>query len=165
MHLVPSPTPLPSHNAFNPSTVPCLFETVETDDDLLPPSELYKLAPKYLQYLANDSSGVRTSVKSLVAPHPVQQGGLSESAAALAVASPEDQTIIDELAYEKGDRLTADHRRSDSLAIALGGPAGEAVVARVFPNGDGAGPTGPGPSTGGLATPPPALVHVQPFYR
>ena len=83
MHLVPSPTPLPSHNAFNPSTVPCLFETVETDDDLLPPSELYKLAPKYLQYLANDSSGVRTSVKSLVAPHPVQQGGLSESAAAL----------------------------------------------------------------------------------
>jgi len=103
--LVASSAPVPSHEAFNPSSVPWLFVTVETDDDLLPPSELYKLAPDYLQYLASDGPGVGTSVKNLVPPHLVQQGGLSGSAAALTVALPGGQTSIDELAYEKGDRL------------------------------------------------------------
>lgn len=103
--LVASPGPLPSHNAFNASSVPWLFVTVETDTDLLPPSELYQLAPEYLQYLANDSPGSTTSVKSLVPHHPVMQGGLSGSAAALTVASQGARTSIDELAYEDGDRL------------------------------------------------------------
>ena len=103
--LVASPAALPSHKAFNPSLVPWLFVTVENDDDLLPPPELYKLAPEYLQYLGTASPGATTSVKSLVAPHLVRQGGLSGSAAALTVASPGGATSIDELAYERGDRL------------------------------------------------------------
>ena len=103
--LVASPAALPSHKAFNPSLVPWLFVTVENDDDLLPPPELYKLAPEYLQYLGTASPGATTSVRSLVAPHLVRQGGLSGSAAALTVASPGGATSIDELAYEKGDRL------------------------------------------------------------
>lgn len=103
--LVASPSSFPSHNAFNPSSVPWLFVTVETDADLLPPSQLYELAPEYLQYVANDSPGATTSVKSLVPHHPVQQGGLTGSAAAMTVASPGGGTSIDELAYEKGDRL------------------------------------------------------------
>ncbi len=103
--LVASPGPAPSHNAFNPSSVPWLFVTVETDDNLLPPSELYKLAPEYLQYLAYSSPGATTSVESLVPHHPVREGGLSGSAAALRVASAGGATSIDELAYEKGDRL------------------------------------------------------------
>ncbi len=103
--LVASPAPLPSHKAFNPSSVPWLFVTVEDDDDLLPPSELYELAPEYLQYLGSASPGATTSVKSLVAHHLVQQGGLNGSAAALTVASPGGATSIDEQAYEKGDRL------------------------------------------------------------
>jgi hypothetical protein len=103
--LVASPGPLPSHYAFNPSSTPWLFVTVETDDNLLPPSQLYELAPEYLQSLANDSPGSTTSVKSLEAHHVVQQGGLSGSAAALTVAAPGGGTNIDEVAYEKGDRL------------------------------------------------------------
>ena len=103
--LVASPGPLPSHHTFNPSPVPWLFVTVETDDDLLPPSQLYKLAPEYLQYLADGNPTVTTSVKSLVAPSSVQQGGLSGSAAVLTVASGGTSTSIDEVAYEKGDRL------------------------------------------------------------
>ncbi len=104
--LVASPGPAaPSHNAFNPSPVPWLFVTVETDDNLLPPSQLYELAPDYLQNLANDNPGSTTSVKSLVAHHPLQQGGLTGSAAAMTVASPGGGTSIDELAYEKGDML------------------------------------------------------------
>ncbi len=103
--LVASPGPLPSHNAFNPSPVPWLFVTVENDDDLLPPPELYELAPEYLQYLGNASPAATTSMKSLVAHHLVKQGGLSGSAAALTVAFPGGATSIDELAYEKGDRL------------------------------------------------------------
>jgi hypothetical protein len=70
-----------------------------------PPSELYELAPEYLQYLANDSPGVTTPVKSLVAHHAVQEGGLTGSAAALRVGSGRGATSVDELAYEKGDRL------------------------------------------------------------
>lgn len=103
--LVASPSPLPSHNAFNPSPVPWLFVTVESDDDLLPPPELYELAPQYLQYLGNNSPGATTSVKGIVAHHLVEEGGLSGSAAALTVASSGGVTSIDELAYEKGDRL------------------------------------------------------------
>jgi hypothetical protein len=103
--VVASPGPLPSHYAFNPSSTPWLFVTAETDDNLLPPSQLYELAPEYLQYLANDSPGSTTTVKSLEAHHVVQQGGLSGSAAALIVAAPGGATSIDEVAYEKGDRL------------------------------------------------------------
>jgi hypothetical protein len=102
---VASPAPVPSHNAFNPSSVPWLFVTVETDDNLLPPSELYELAPEYLEYLADNSPVATTSVRSLVAHHPVHVGGLNGSAAALTVTSPEGRTSIDEVAYEKGDRL------------------------------------------------------------
>jgi hypothetical protein len=102
---VASPGPLPSHNAFNPSSVPWLFVTVETDDDLLPPPQLYELAPEYLQYLGNNGPEATTSVKSLVAHHRAQEGGLTGSAAAMTVASPEGATSIDEVAYEKGDRL------------------------------------------------------------
>ncbi len=103
--LVASPGPSPSHYAFNPSSAPWLFVTVETDDNLLPPSQLYQLAPEYLQYLANNSPGATTPVKSLEAHHVVQQGGLSGSAAALTVAAPKGGTSMDEVAYEKGDRL------------------------------------------------------------
>jgi hypothetical protein len=103
--LVASPGPLPSHNAFNPASVPWLFVTVETDGDLLPPSQLYQLAPEYLQYLADGNPTATTSVKSLVAPRSVQEGGLSGSAAVLTVASGGSSTSIDEAAYEKGDRL------------------------------------------------------------
>ncbi len=71
----------------------------------MPPSQLYELAPEYLQYLANDSPGSTTSVNSLEAHHVVQQGGLTGSAAALTVAAPGCGTSIDEVAYEKGDRL------------------------------------------------------------
>lgn len=103
--LVASPGPLPSHEAFNPSSVPWLFVTVETDDDLLPPSQLYKLAPEYLQYLANVSPSSTAPLKNLDAHHPVQQGGLSGSAGAFTVAGARGETSIDEEAYEKGDRL------------------------------------------------------------
>jgi hypothetical protein len=103
--LVAAPAPLPSHKAFNPSPMPWLFVTVENDDDLLPAPELYELAPEYLQYLGNASPGATTSVKSLVPHHRVHQGGLSGSAAALTIASPGGATSIDELAYEKGNRL------------------------------------------------------------
>jgi hypothetical protein len=103
--LVAAPAPLPSHKAFNPSPMPWLFVTVENDNDLLPPAKLYQLAPEYLQYLGNVNPGATTSVKSLVAHHVVQQGGLSGSAAALTVSFPGGATSIDELAYEKGDRL------------------------------------------------------------
>jgi hypothetical protein len=103
--LVASPGPLPSHYAFNPSSTPWLFVTVETDDNLLPPSQLYELAPEYLQYLADNSPRATTSVKSLAEHHVVQQGGLSGSTAALTVSSTGAGTSIDEVAYEKVDRL------------------------------------------------------------
>jgi hypothetical protein len=97
--------PCREQQGVQPVIWPWLFVTVETHDNLLPPSELYELAPEYLQYLTSGSPGVRTSEKTLVPPYLVQQGGLSGSAAALTVVSPGGQTSIDELACEKGDRL------------------------------------------------------------
>ena len=47
--LVASPAKTPAFMAFNPSPVPWLFVTVETDHDLLPPSQLYELAPRVLR--------------------------------------------------------------------------------------------------------------------
>jgi hypothetical protein len=85
--------------------VPWLFVTVETDDNLLPPSQLYELAPEYLQSLATDSPGSTTSVKNIEAHHPVQQRGLGGSTAALTVMSQTGGTSIDEVAYEQADRL------------------------------------------------------------
>ena len=84
--------------------MPWLLVTVETDVDLLPPSQLYELAPEYLQYVANDSPTSTMSVKSLEAHHRVQQGGLSGSPP-LTVPARRGSTSIDEVAYEKGDRL------------------------------------------------------------
>ncbi len=103
--LVASPAKTPAFMAFNPSSVPWLFVTVEADHDLLPPSQLYELAPEYLQELATQSGPAPTEVKTLVPHHPVHQGGLSGSAAALTVVSPAGHTSIDDLAYEKGGRL------------------------------------------------------------
>jgi hypothetical protein len=44
-------------------------------------------------------------VKTLVAHHPVHQGGLSGSTAALTIASSVGTTSFDELVYEKGGQL------------------------------------------------------------
>ena len=103
--LVASPAKTPAFVAFNPSPAPWLFVTVETDHDLLPPSQLYELAPEYLEDLGTQSGPASTEVKTLVPDHPVHQGGLSGSAAALTVVSPVGNTSIDDLAYEKGSRL------------------------------------------------------------
>ena len=103
--LVASPAKTPAFMAFNPSPVPWLFVTVETDHDLLPPSQLYELAPQYLEELATQSGPASTEVKTLVPDHPVHQGGLSGSAGALTVVSPAGNTSIEDLAYEKGSRL------------------------------------------------------------
>ena len=65
--LVASPAKTPAFMAFNPSPVPWLFVTVETDHDLLPPSQLYELAPQYLEELATQSGPASTEVKTLVA--------------------------------------------------------------------------------------------------
>jgi hypothetical protein len=62
--LVASPAEMPAYVALNPSSVPWLFVTVETDDDLLPPSQLYELAPEYLQELATQSGPASTEVKA-----------------------------------------------------------------------------------------------------
>ena len=103
--LVASPAKTPAFMAFNPSPVPWLFVTVETDHDLLPPSQLYELAPQYLEELGTQSGPASTEVKTLMPHHPVHQGGLSGSAAALTVVSASGKTSIDDLAYEKGSRL------------------------------------------------------------
>ena len=103
--LVASPAKTPAFVAFNPSSVPWLFVTVETDQDLLPPSQLFELAPQYLQKLATQSGPASTEVKTLTPHHPVHQGGLSGSAAALMVVSPAGSTSFDELAYEEHGRL------------------------------------------------------------
>ncbi len=103
--LVASPAKTPAFVAFNPSSVPWLFVTVETDNDLLPPSQLYELAPEYLEELGTGSGPASTEVKTLVAHHPVHQGGLSGSAAALTVVSTAGNTSIDDLAFEKGSEL------------------------------------------------------------
>ena len=103
--LVASPAKTPAFMAFNPSPVPWLFVTVETDRDLLPPSQLYELAPRYLEELGTQSGPASTEVKTLIPHHAVHQGGLSGSAGALTVISPAGHTSIDDLAYEKGSRL------------------------------------------------------------
>ncbi len=103
--LVASPATTPASVALNPSSVPWLFVTVENDDDMLAPSQLYELAPQYLEHLADESGNPVSAVKTLVPPHPVHQGGLSGSAAALMVVSPAGSTGFDELAYGKGSRL------------------------------------------------------------
>ena len=103
--LVASPTKTPASVALNASAVPWLFVTVETDRDLLPAPQLYKLAPEYLESLASESGNPVSTVKTLVPHHPVHQGGLKGSAAALMVVSPMGNTSLDELAYEKGNKI------------------------------------------------------------
>jgi hypothetical protein len=104
--MVAAPSAAPSRLAFNPSSVPWLFVTVETDSDMLPPAQLYELAPNYLEYLATEGSPtVTTSVKTLVAPNRVRQGGLSGSTAAMTVASKGSSTSFEDLAYERGSQL------------------------------------------------------------
>lgn len=104
--MVASPATTPSHVAFNPSSVPWLFVTVETVSDMLPPAQLYELAPNYLQYLATGAGPtVSTTVKTLVAPHRLQQGGLSGSTSAMTVVSQGSSTSVDDLAYERGSQL------------------------------------------------------------
>jgi hypothetical protein len=103
---VAAPTAIPSHLAFNPSSVPWLFVTVETVSDMLPPAQLYELAPNYLEYLATEGGPtVTTTVKTLVAPTRVQQGGLRGSTAAMTVVSRGAGTSVDVLAYERGSQL------------------------------------------------------------
>ena len=103
--LVASPTPTPASVALNASAVPWVFVTVETDKDLLPASELYELAPEYLQSLAKESGNPATAVKALAPHRPVRQGGLNGSAAAIMVVSAAGSTSFDEVAYEKGDQI------------------------------------------------------------
>ena len=103
--LVASPTTTPSSVALNPSAVPWLLVTVETDDQMLPPSQLYELAPQYLEHLASESGNPATSVKMLAPHHLVRQGGLSGSTAALTVVSPGGSTSLDEVAYGRGNQL------------------------------------------------------------
>ena len=78
--LVASPTKTPASVALNASAVPWLFVTVETDRDLLPAPQLYKLAPEYLESLASESGNPVSAVDSIVPHHPVRQGGLNGSA-------------------------------------------------------------------------------------
>ena len=99
--LVAAPTETPASVALNASAVPWLFVTVETDNDLLSPPDLYKLAPEYLESLASESGNPATAVRYLVSHHAVQQGGLSGSGAALSVVSAAGSTSFDEVAYEE----------------------------------------------------------------
>jgi len=101
--LVASPAPAPSSFVLEASTAPWLFVTVEDPTSMLPPSQTYELVPQYLVQAEPGYSGAK--VKALVAHHPVQQGGLSGSAAALMVVSSSASTSFDELAYEKGSQL------------------------------------------------------------
>jgi hypothetical protein len=103
--LVASPTKTPASVALNASAVPWLFVTVETDHDLLPAPQLYELAPEYLESLASQSGNPVTEVKVLVPHRSLQEGGLTGSTAALTVVSPMGNTSLDELAYEKGNRI------------------------------------------------------------
>jgi hypothetical protein len=102
---VAAPTETPASVALNSSAVPWLFATVETDHDLLPAPELYKLAPQYLESLASESGNPATAVTSLVPHHAMRQGGLSGSAAAMTVVSAAGSTSLDEVAYERGNQL------------------------------------------------------------
>jgi hypothetical protein len=104
--MVAAPTAIPSRVAFNPSSVPWVFVTVETVSDMLPPAQLYELAPNYLEYLATEAGPtVTTTVKTLVAPNRVRQGGLSGSTAAMTVVSKGSSTSFEDLAYERGSQL------------------------------------------------------------
>jgi hypothetical protein len=76
---------------------------VEDPPSILPPSQTYELVPQYLVQAEPGYSGAK--VKTLVAHHPVHQGGLSGSTAALMVVSPTGSTSFDELAYEKRSQL------------------------------------------------------------
>jgi hypothetical protein len=101
--LVASPAPASSSFVLEASTAPWLFVTVEDPTSMLPPSQTYELIPQYLVQAEPGYAGAR--VKTLVAHHPVHQGGLSGSTAALMVVSSAGSTSFDELAYEKGSQL------------------------------------------------------------
>ena len=101
--LVASPARAPSSFVLEASSAPWLFVTVEDPTPMLPPSQLYELVPQYLVQAEPGYSGAK--IKTLVAHHPVQQGGLSGSAATLMVVSSTASTSFDELAYEKGSQL------------------------------------------------------------
>jgi hypothetical protein len=101
--LVASPAPAPSSFVLEASPAPWLFVTVEDPTSMLPPSQTYELMPQYLVQAEPGYAGAK--VKTLVAHHPVHQGGLSGSAAALMVVSSAGSTSFDELAYEKGSQL------------------------------------------------------------
>jgi len=101
--LVASPDQSPSSFVLEASPAPWLFVTVEDVPRILPPSQTYELVPQYLRQAEPGYYGAE--VKTLVAHHPVQQGGLSGSTAALTVVSSVGSTSFDELAYEKGGQL------------------------------------------------------------
>jgi hypothetical protein len=101
--LVASPAPTPSSFVLEASTAPWLFVTVENPTSMLPPSQTYELVPRYLAQAEPGYSDAK--VKTLVAHHPLHQGGLSGSTAALMVVSSAGSTSFDELAYEKGGQL------------------------------------------------------------
>ena len=101
--LVASPARSPSSHVLEASSAPWLFVTVEDPTPMLPPSQAYELVPQYLVQAEHGYSGAK--ITTLVAHHPVQQGGLSGSAAALMVVSSTASTSFDELTYEKGSQL------------------------------------------------------------
>jgi hypothetical protein len=102
--LVASPARTPSTIALEASSEPWLFVTVEDPTVTLPPAQTYELVPQYL--VQSEPGYAGAAVKTLVAHHPVHQGGLTGSAAALTVVSPgATSTSFDELAYEKGSQL------------------------------------------------------------
>jgi hypothetical protein len=101
--LVASPARAPSSFVLEASSAPWLFVTVEDPTPMLPPSQAYELVPQYLVQAEPGYSGAK--IKTLVAHHHVQQGGLSGSAATLMVVSSTASTSFDELAYEKGSQL------------------------------------------------------------
>jgi hypothetical protein len=101
--LVASPSQSPSSFVLEASPAPWLFVTVEDVPRILPPSQTYELLPQYL--LQAEPGYYGAEVKTLVAHHTVQQGGLSGSTAALTLVSSVGSTSFDELAYEKGGQL------------------------------------------------------------
>ena len=103
--LVASPSTTPSHAALNPSSVPWLFVTVETDENTLPSGQLYQLVPNYLESLLTQSGSSVTGVKTIMPHHPLHLGGLNGSGAALTVVSPAGSTSVDEAAYASGGKL------------------------------------------------------------
>jgi hypothetical protein len=100
---VASPSQAPSSFVLEASSAPWLLVTVEDVPPIEPPSQAYKLVPQYLVQAEPGYSGA--TVKTLVAHHPVHQGGLSGSMAALTVVSSVGSTSFDELAYENNGQL------------------------------------------------------------